>query len=273
MRIALVQFRPDFPGRATNWDRITRWARERTEEVVVFPELTSCGYSYRSPTEIAGYTDTLAALKPLERIARQHDRLLIGGFAEEEAGGPRYNSAYVISPTSTQIYRKVHLWNYEREIFEPGAAPLLVDFHGHRLGIEICYDLQFPEMASYYSRAGAEAIIAPTAWAREEKGPTDGLQPYTHLAIATAYSHGLFVLVANRTGPERGSDFPGESSVTDPYGRSRHLDGNEGILEADLDFALLEGAKRPTPRNDLDRDARWPIGLPAPLPAPSAAGG
>lgn len=261
MRVALVQFCPKFPGRAENWERILRWVHDRPEEVVVFPELASCGYGYRARPEIQDHADTLAALGPLEAIARREDRLFIGGFAEED-GGTLYNSAYAVAPDGTHVYRKIHLWNYETEIFRPGRAPVLFEFRGHRIALEICYDLQFPELAAYYARAGAEAIVAPTAWAREAKGPLDGLQPYTHLGLATAYAHGLFVLVANRTGAERGADFPGESSVSDPFGRMQHLGAEEGVLATGLDFGLLAGAKRPNPRNDLDHDGRLSIGMP-----------
>jgi predicted amidohydrolase len=261
MRLSIIQFTPQFPGRETNWERIRSWAETTPADVVMFPELTSCGYCYDGPEEIQNYTDTPAALAPLEEIARRKGRLLVGGFAER-SDGKLYNSAYVVSPERTQIYRKIHLWNKEKTIFEPGSDPVMVEFQGHRIGIEICYDLQFPELGSYYSRAGAEAILVPTAWAEEPVGPLAGLQPYTHLAIATALSHGIYVAVDNRTGLERGARFPGESSITDPFGRMRHIGSEEGILDTTLDFTQLAPAKRPNERNDLDADARLSISLP-----------
>ncbi len=262
MRLAIVQFTPQFPGREENWKRIRTWAETTDAEVVLFPELSSCGYGYEGPEEIRGFTDDVGALAPLAEIARRHDRLLVGGFAEE-AGGQLYNSAFVVGPDGSEIYRKIHLWNREKLIFRPGSTPKIVEFHGHRLAIEVCYDLQFPEMGSYYSHQGAEALLVPMAWAEEPTGPLSGLQPYNHLAIATAFSHGLFVAVANRSGIERGALFPGESSVTDPYGRLVHIGAEEGVLDTRLDFALLAGAKRPNERNDLDEDARLPVLPPA----------
>ncbi len=262
MRIELVQFAPQFPGRAENWDRIRSWAERLDADVVVFPELTSCGYCYENRQEIRGYTDPRSSLGPLEEIARRRHRLIVGGFAEESEGR-LYNSAYVVSPEGTRVYRKIHLWNKEKVIFDEGVEPLVVEFQGHRLGLEVCYDLQFPELASYYSQQGAEVILVPTAWAEEEVGPVSGLQSYSHLAIATAYSHGLFVVVANRVGVERGARFPGESSVCDPFGRIHHLGDAEGTLATVVDFALIPQAKRPNERNDLDRDARLGLTLPS----------
>jgi predicted amidohydrolase len=262
MRLTIVQFTPQFPGREENWKRIRTWAESANADVVLFPELSSCGYCYDGPEEIRGFTDPPSSIAPLEEVSRRHNRLLIGGFAEE-ADGQLYNSAYVVSPEGTQLYRKLHLWNKEKLIFRAGSKPLTIEFQGHRLAIEVCYDLQFPEMAAYYSREGAEALFVPMSWAEEATGPLSGLQPYNHLAIATAFSHGIFVAVANRTGIERGALFPGESSITDPYGRMQHIGPDEGILETRLDFGLLAGAKRPNERNDLDADARLGITMPS----------
>jgi predicted amidohydrolase len=258
MRVALVQFAPQFPGRDHNWTRILEWADQIDSDVIVFPELSSCGYCYRDPDELRPFSDTRDALAPLERIARARGRLLVGGFAERD-GDVTYNSAYAVTPSGVYVYRKIHLWNREKLLFRSGDHPLEVEFQGHRIGIEVCYDLQFPELAAYHSHTGVEAILAPTAWAEEPFGPGDGLQPFTHLAIASAYSHGIFVAVVNRIGTERGSTFPGQSSVADPFGRVQHLGSEEGVLRADLDFSLEPKAKRPTDLNDLDRDARMDI--------------
>lgn len=266
MRLAIVQFTPTFPGRDENWKRIEAWAEGTDADVIVFPELSSCGYCYRDRDEIRPYTNTLDALARLETIARRKNRLLVGGFAES-SDGELFNSAYAIDPDHTQVYRKIHLWNVEKTLFRGGEKPLLVTFRGHRFGIEICYDLQFPELASLYSRMGAEAILVPMAWAEEPVGPLEGLEVYNHLALATAFSHGIYVAVDNRTGAERGATFPGQASITDPFGRMRHLSGGEGTLEATLDFTLVRQAKQPNARNEVDSDARLPIGAPGAVEA------
>ncbi|MGI0128561.1 MAG: carbon-nitrogen hydrolase family protein [Thermoplasmata archaeon] len=258
MRVALVQFTPQMPGRDRNWGRILEWADATDADVVVFPELSTCGYCYRDPEELRPYTDPRDALDPLERIARQRGRLFVGGFAERD-GDQTFNSAYAVSPSGTHVYRKIHLWNREKTLFQSGDHPLEVEFQGHRFGVEICYDLQFPELASYLSHTGVEAILAPTAWAQEETGPLGPLPIYTHLALATAYSHGIYVAVVNRTGTERGSVFPGQSSLTDPFGRVQHLGADEEILRTELDFSLVPRAKRPNELNDADRDARLTV--------------
>lgn len=261
MRVALHQFAPEFPGRERNWERILSTAESTDADVVVFPELSSCGYMYKSRAEIQSYTDSRAVLRSLEPIARRHRRLLIGGFAER-AGRDFFNSAYVVGPTRTQVFRKVHLWNYEKDIFATGTHALTVEFQGHRLGVEVCYDLQFPELGSYYARKGVELLLVPMAWAEETVPTNSGIQPFNHLAISAAFAHGIYVGVCNRVGEERGARFVGESSLTDPFGRIQHIGAKEGTLLATVDFTLIDRAKRPNRRNDLDTDPRLGVTLP-----------
>lgn len=262
MRVALHQFAPKFPGRETNWAHIAKVAETTEADVVLVPELTSCGYMYKSRDEIRPYTDSREALGLLKSVARKHRRLIVGGFAER-ANGQFYNSAYVVGPEWTRVYRKIHLWNVENVLFHTGHQALIFDFQGHRLGVIICYDLQFPELASYYARKGVELLLVPNAWAEEPVPIPSDLQIYNHLAIATAFSHGIYVAVANRIGEERGAVFPGQSSLTDPYGRIRHLGSSKGTLRETLDFDLVSRAKRPSPHNDLDTDPRLTVRLPS----------
>jgi predicted amidohydrolase len=261
MRIALHQFTPEFPGREKNWEYIQNTAESTEADIVVFPELTSCGYMYRNPSEIQPYTDPRTILRSLQPIARRNKRLIVGGFAER-SGKALYNSAYVVGPQRSWVYRKIHLWNMENDIFETGNQALTFRFRGHQIGVIVCYDLQFPELASFYARRGTELLLVPMSWAEEPVAIGSELQIYNHMAIATAFSHGVYVAVCNRTGEERGAKFPGQSSLTDPFGRIQHLDDGEGTLLAPLEFSILAAAKRPSPRNNLDTDPRLSISLP-----------
>ncbi len=263
VKLELVQFTPSFPGRAENWQRIVDWAERSPADIVVFPELSSCGYMYESPEEIAPFADGRAALAPLEELAARTGKLIVGGFAER-AGGKFHNSAYAVGPDGTTVYRKIHLWNREKLLFEAGSRPSLLKFQGRTIALEVCYDLQFPELAAYLSRKGAELILAPTAWALDEHGPSQGLQPHAFLAMATAYANGICVAVANRTGKERTAYFPGQSCLVSPWGKITTLGEGEGQQVVEIPFDQIPGAKRPSPRNDLQTDIRMTILPPSP---------
>lgn len=262
MKLEIVQFTPAFPDKSENWRRIETWADQSPADIVMFPELSTCGYMYESPKEIEPFCDAAGDLAALERISARTGKLIVGGFAER-AGGRRHNSAYVVGPERTTVYRKIHLWNREKLLFEEGHAPCLVQFQGRTIGIEICYDLQFPELAAFLSRQGAELILAPTAWSLDAHGPSHGLQPHAFLALATAYAYGICVAVANRTGKERGATFPGQSCLSDPWGKITTFGSEEEHRILDIPFETIPGAKRPSPHNYLQTDHRMRIEPPA----------
>jgi len=263
MKIELVQFTPAFPGRERNWERIRIWAEQSPADIVVFPELSSCGYMYRNPKEIGPFADARSSLAALEKISARTGKLLVGGFAER-GEGKLYNAAYAIGPDGTSVYHKIHLWNREKLLFEEGYRPVLIEYQDRRIGIEICYDVQFPELTAYLSRKGAELILAPTAWAADKHGPSHDLYPYAFLAMATAYAYGICVAVVNRTGTERGALFPGQSCLADPWGKITTLGTDEGSRVLEIPFDEIPKAKRPGPYNDLQTDPRMVITPPTP---------
>ena len=263
VKLEIVQFEPTFPGREENWSRIRGWAERSPADIVLFPELSSCGYMYQDPKEIQPFADDPGTLAPLEELSHRTGKLLVGGFAER-ADGQLYNSAYAVAPSGTSVYRKIHLWNREKLLFQEGRQPCVIEYKGRLIGIEICFDLQFPELGGYLSRQGAELVLAPTNWALDEHGPSRGLHPHAFLAMATAYAYGICVAVANRTGTERGAFFPGQSCLVSPWGQLTTLGEDEERQVLDIPFDEIPGAKRPSPRNDLQADHRMRIAPPGP---------
>lgn len=262
VKLELVQFTPAFPGREENWRRIQTWAERSPADIVLFPELSTCGYMYENPKEIAPFADTTEALAPLEQLSNRTGKLIVGGFAER-AGARLYNAAYAIGPEGTTLYRKIHLWNREKLLFEGGNRTCVIEYQGRRIGIEICYDLQFPELAAYLSRQAAELILAPTAWAQDRHGPSHGLHPHAFLAMASAYAYGICVAVANRTGRERGALFPGQSCLAAPWGKVATLGSAEENRVLDIPFGEIPEARHPSPYNDLRTDPRMAIHPPS----------
>jgi 5-aminopentanamidase len=95
----------------------------------------------------------------------------------------------------------------------------LIRAHG-RIGLGVCYDLEFPELTRGLALRGAELIALPTNWPLEEQ-PPDG-RPILHsLATTTAYWNKVFVAVCDRSGLERGVQFEGGSVIAGPDGALR----------------------------------------------------
>src|SRR3972149_4403556 len=82
-----------------------------------------------------------------------------------------YNTAVLISPTGDLLaaYRKVHLYDAfngrESDRFIPGSEPPpVVDTPLGKIGLQICYDIRFPEWSRILALRGAEIIALPTSW-------------------------------------------------------------------------------------------------------------
>jgi predicted amidohydrolase len=230
-------------------------------QIVVVPELSNSGYIFLSQEEARA-----AAILPDDSLfaewaaeAARGDAIVIGGFCEQGSDGQLYNSSALVDREGVQaVYRKLHLWDRESLWFTPGdqPAPVVETRHG-RIGLGVCYDIEFPELARGLALEGADLIAFPTNWPHEESRPDE--RAVVHLLAAiTAYQSRVFVALCDRCGTERGVEFEGGSVIAGPEGALRAGPvGDRGteILYADLDFTQAR-TKRTGDRNDAFADRR-----------------
>ena len=156
------------------------------------------------------------------------------------------------------VYRKIHLWDRERLFFEPGSEPApVVETPWGRIGVGVCYDLNFPELARGLALAGADLVALPANFPRYPR--PEGERPMeVTLAMATAHLNHAFMAVCDRCGPERGAEWVGGSVVCDEWGWV--LAGpppgfGPGLVVADCDLARAR-EKAWNERNDVFGDRR-----------------
>jgi 5-aminopentanamidase len=229
--------------------------------VVILPELAQSGYVFDSPAEAR------AAAEPADgptvtgwaAAAAGRGLVIIGGFDELGADGLLYNSAVLIDPGGPRaVYRKAHLWDAESDIFTPGTQPPpVVDTAFGRIGMMICYDVEFPEWVRHPALAGADLLAVPTNWPAEPVPP--GERPNVVVNVqGAAFANRMFVAAACRVGAERGVSWFGGSLIAGPDGYP--LAGPAGAQEpelvvADCDLARARD-KATSARNDPHRDRR-----------------
>ena len=263
VRIACRQLAPrvgDLEGnRAASVSAISE-AVTHGAEVVVLPELVTSGYVFASRDEAASVAiaahDALFSEWAAEVALVPAGRgVVIGGFCERGEDGRLYNSAAVVDSSGVRaVYRKVHLWDREKLFFEPGdQPPPVLDLPVGRIGVMICYDLEFPEMPRMVALRGAELIAVPTNWPRSE-WPEHEHPPEVVIAMATARTNRLFVACCDRTGTERGQRWTAGTSIIDHAGWIRATpDG--GLALAELDLAVAR-TKSLTELADVMADRR-----------------
>jgi predicted amidohydrolase len=222
--VAACQLGPVLGEVAANLSQVevaVRHAVGAGAEVVVLPELVTTGYAFESAQEVRGLAERVdgPSLQAITALAAEHDLVIAGGFAELAGGDEVYNSAFLIDRSGIRaVYRKAHLWADERRWFKPGRQPPpVVDTDRGRIGILICYDLEFPEWTRLAALAGADLLCVPTNWPASP-GPAGERPIEVVRAQATASVDRVFVVACDRVGPERGVDWVGGSAIIGPDG-------------------------------------------------------
>ena len=229
--------------------------------IVVVPELSNSGYVFESVDEAraAAVARDDDLLRGWAQEAARGDAIVIGGFAELGADGTLYNSVALVDRDGVQAaYRKLHLWDRESLWFAPGdeAAPVVDTRHG-RIGLAVCYDIEFPELTRSLALRGAELIALPANWPRDDR-PPDGRPVLHSLAAMTAYFNKVFVAVCDRCGVERGAEFEGGSVIAGPDGALQAgpvIERGVETIAADCDLGLARD-KRTSDSNDAFADRR-----------------
>ncbi|MFE4995854.1 carbon-nitrogen hydrolase family protein [Streptomyces mirabilis] len=178
-------------------------------------------------------------------IATRHGVAVVYGYPERE-GETVYNSAQLISADGTRLanYRKTHLFGcFERDHFTPGEQPVVqADLNGLRIGLMICYDVEFPENVRAHALAGTDLLVVPTAQMHPFQFVAESVVP------VRAFENQMYVAYVNRVGPEGEFEFVGLSTLAGPDGIARTRAGRgEELVLADADPDFLAASREANP--------------------------
>jgi predicted amidohydrolase len=256
MRIGLYQFSPEFGQVEKNISKIETALEGCEADLIILPELCTTGYQLLSREEAVEYAEEIPGGQAVERLSslcRQGGFQLVAGIAEK-TGGRVYNAAVLIGPDGWMgTYRKVHLFNVEKTLFDPGDTGFQVwNAAGACIGIMICFDWVFPESARSLAMKGADLICHPS----------NLVLPWCQDAMITrSIENRVFTATANRVGTEarweEALTFTGRSQITSPSGeRLMAMGVDEELLSmVEVDLASARD-KMIAPRNHVLEDRR-----------------
>ncbi|NJD92237.1 MAG: carbon-nitrogen family hydrolase [Geobacter sp.] len=211
-------------------------------QLAVLPEMWATGFAYKELNTLAAQTEGLVS--ELTELSAKH-RMVIVGSLPEPHGGKVYNSAYVLDNGKLLgKYRKIHLFSLMQEdrSFDSGDSWLLVESSVGKIGVFICYDLRFPELARRLAIEGAEILVVPGEW------PKPRQEHWRTLMRARAIENQLFVVAANCCGMTGKLDFFGMSIIIDPKGELLAEAGYEPQnIVATLDFDAMTAWRQQIP--------------------------
>ncbi|PJI08395.1 MULTISPECIES: carbon-nitrogen hydrolase family protein [Clostridium] len=242
IKVSCVQMRPILKDVKTNLEKMTEFIeqvmkKQSNTDLIVFPELITSGYECED--EFYNFAETMQdglSIKVIGELAKKYNTNIIYGFPERDSNKSNiiYNSSVFIDNSGKAIdtYRKVHLFDTEKKYFTPGSEFPVFDTSFGKIGIMICWDTAFPEVARIYSLKGAELIVVSTNW---EKPYSDDWDLVTR---ARAFDNCVYLAAANRIGDDKNLGFFGHSKIVDPLGKPiKELNEEvEGIISAELDL-------------------------------------
>ncbi|GCB51130.1 carbon-nitrogen hydrolase family protein [Streptomyces sp. NL15-2K] len=213
--------------------------------LLVAPEMFLTGYAIGGDIgRLAEPADGEAA-DAIAETATRHGLAIAYGYPER-AAGQVFNSAQLISADGTRLanYRKTHLFGcFEREHYTPGGqAVVQAELNGLRVGLMICYDVEFPENVRAHALAGTDLLLVPTAQMHPFQFVAESVVP------VRAFENQMYIAYVNRIGREGEFDFVGLSTLAGPDGVARTRAGRgDELLLADVDPAFLAASREANP--------------------------
>ncbi len=251
VKVAGIQFAPGF-DKETNLSRaeaLVGIAAGKGARIVCLPQLFN---TFWFPYTIDDRHFDLAesedgpTITRLRRMARDMGIVVISPVFERDGEG-YYNTAFVIGVDGEILgkYRKIHvpqipLWE-ERTYFRAGNLGFPVfKTPFARIGVQICWDVFFPEGFRILALKGAEIIFVPTASAFIHSH-----RKWERAISAAAHTNGLFIFRVNRVGREVRQEFYGRSFCVRPDGDLIDMPSgqSEGIILADIDLGEINAVR------------------------------
>jgi predicted amidohydrolase len=238
MRIAAMQMVAQKGDVAANLAMIAEAAAAASAEgaaLLVTPELATTAYGSGDLIRSLAEPADGAQVGKLADMAKRNDIAIVAGFAER-VGELIYNSAAFVAPDGgREIFRKCHLYgDYERGLFAPGDRPPGVfAFGGLKLGILICYDVEFPESVRHLASAGADIIAVPTAQPDTPDAPFIAEK----ILQVRSFENSLAIIYADHAGADDRFAYAGRSGITFPDGSdaARAAASGPALLVADYE--------------------------------------
>ncbi|KAI9145176.1 carbon-nitrogen hydrolase [Paraphysoderma sedebokerense] len=258
-KLALIQLKVSADKRQNlnNAESKIKEAANQGSHVVVLPECFNSPYGTSYFPEYAEPVPSGETCKKLSEIAKRNKIYLIGGSIpeREESSQKLYNTCTIWNPEGELIgtHRKVHLFDIdvpgkirfkESEVLSPGNQVTTIDTKYGKLGVAICYDIRFPELAMICARKGCVAMIYPGAF-----NMTTGPLHWELLQRARAVDNQIYVATCSPSRVLESSYHAwGHSTVVNPSGQViATTEEHETIVYADIDPEAMKSIRESIP--------------------------
>ncbi|MBU2515076.1 nitrilase [bacterium] len=240
-QVAAIQITPILGDIQANLKRGIQFMRQIGQEanLIVFPELWTTGY-YLSKNAFQQLAETKEGptINKLREEAQRSNAVVISSFAEKDSENRLFISAAIIDQNGNLlgIVRKSLLWGRESEIFNMGEIKYpIFETAQAKIGVLICYEMEFPEPSRLLALEGVELVICPSVWSVSASRRWDIQLP------ARALDNTIFILGVNTVG----NNSCGKSKLVGPMGDilAEASDAREEVLLRAVDIQSLYWAR------------------------------
>ncbi|MGD9779531.1 nitrilase-related carbon-nitrogen hydrolase [Methanomethylovorans sp.] len=210
--------------------------------IVVLPEVFSTGFCYKDLESVAETSpsqrvEEYPTIERLLQFSKVHDCVLIGSVVEKRMEKPdltRYhNLGFCIeSGDLAGTYRKTHLYGLEKKHFSRGEniAPIRLERNDITIGLQICFDLRFPEISRKLALAGADILVTVGGFAEPKAGQ------WKALAASRAIENQIPHIACNRVGTAPFASYFGKSMIINAWGNMKaEAEGDECFIIGEID--------------------------------------
>ncbi|WFU44939.1 carbon-nitrogen hydrolase family protein [Bradyrhizobium sp. CB82] len=260
--VSLIQFDAKVLEPESNLERMRAAILSEAKagaQLIVFPELSNTGYveplTPGAPfSPASGGSEQYAFrlfqaaepvngpfIKSLCDLAREHSLHVVVGLALRHPvqQGAMHNASILIGPHGVLgTYHKIHRWHLEKLYFMAGESISVQQTTLGPIGMQICYDIRFPELTRALMLQGAQIVTNVWASFRPQDKPLEDEQIFTHRAYTRATENGLFFLSCNRAGRQGNCAFMGRSVIVAPDGKilAQSTSEDEDVVRAEIDL-------------------------------------
>jgi len=244
--VSCVQMNPVLGDFDANISIIKEHIKEITElrpgtDLIVFPELVTSGYEC-TKSEFDSLAESIdmnsKSIRGVADLCKKYDVNVVYGLPETDPKTPDvlYNSSVMIGNEGSILgsFRKIHPFDEEKVWCLPGQDISVINTPFGKIGLMICWDTAFPELARIYALQGADLLVVSSCW---ENPYSDDWDLFTR---ARAIDNTLHLVSSNRVGADRTLSFFGHSNIVSPVGKviSSLDDATEGVVHAKIDLGL-----------------------------------
>jgi predicted amidohydrolase len=247
MHVIGCQFDIAWEDKAANFETVRRMIESAPPppgSLIVLPEMFATGFSMN--TAVVREDDSQPTHRFLAQLAARHRSCVIGGVIGADEHGRLRNEAVAFDPGGTPLARYAKRRPFsganEGDFYFAGTQPEVFEFGGFIIGLMICYDLRFPEVARECVARGANLLVNIASW------PARRWQHWLTLLEARAIENQAFVIGVNRSGTDPQFSYHGRSVIIDPHGIIIADAGqSQRLVRADIDIRTVKDWRREFP--------------------------